>query len=212
MYRALVACLAVAAGLALSIQSSPGAPAAVPPVPIVSPMPTIASPTPQAMATTPFGAASAPATPSATPEPRSIEGVHIVIERLAIDLPLVWGDVQRDVPREGYPGATPERVALVFPGSALPGTGGNTYVYSHARTGMFLSLWQARFGDQVVLRWPDGWQLGYVVTEIVPRVDPSDTRWLDAAGPERLTLQTSTGPYPWNPRFIVVAVPLGRSS
>jgi hypothetical protein len=45
------------------------------------------------------------------------------------------------------------------------------------------------------------------VAVVAPRVDPSDTHWLDADGRERLTLQTSTGPVPSNPRFIVVAYP-----
>jgi sortase (surface protein transpeptidase) len=127
-----------------------------------------------------------------------------VIGRLNIDLPLVWGDIGRDVPRQGFAGETPERVALVFPGSALPGSGGNTYIYSHARTGMFLALWSIRREDVVILRWPDG-EMRYVVERVEPRVDPSDVSWLDPAGPERLTLQTSTGPSPSDPRFIAVA-------
>jgi sortase (surface protein transpeptidase) len=118
------------------------------------------------------------------------------------------GEIARDVPRAGYAGATPENVAFVFPTSRLPGQGGNTYIYAHARVGMFLSLWGAKLGDEVVIyRADDGERRVYRVTLIVPRVNPSETEWLDPAGEERLTLQTSTGPNPGDPRFIVVAYP-----
>lgn len=186
--------LAMLDGAALPVPSvADAAPSAPSPVTIAPFVPS-ASPTP---------------TPVAMPAIRDIEGARIVITRLGIDLPLAWGDVARDVPRTGYAGATPERVALVFPGSALPETGGNTYIYSHARTGMFLSLWEVRAGDVVLLRWPDA-ELRYVVQQVVPRVLPTDTSWLDPRGPERLTLQTSTGPYPSDPRFVAVAVPVSR--
>ena len=186
----------------LSIGSTPRPPAAgdAPPAVMESPY----------LDVLPDALPSAPApSPTATPEPprgREIAGARIVISRLGIDLPLEWGDIGRDVPRSDFAGATPERLALVFPGSALPGAGGNTYIYSHARTGMFISLWSVRAGDVVELRWPDA-SLRYAVQRIVPRVDPSDTSWLDAGGPERLTLQTSTGPNSWDPRFVAIASP-----
>lgn len=149
--------------------------------------------------------AESPAAPS--PRPLDLAGLHVVVPRLEIDLPLEIGDPQRDVPRVGFAGATPEHVALVFPGSRDPGDGGNTYVYAHARAGMFLSLWNARIGDVVLIRSDAGVERVYEIALIAPRVDPSDTHWLDASGPERLTLQTSTGPRPDDPRFIAVAYP-----
>lgn len=145
--------------------------------------------------------------PTAAIHGRDIAGARVIVPRLGIDLPLAWGDIARDVPRDGYSGATPERIALVFPGSALPGAGGNTYIYSHARTGMFLALWSVHEGDLVILRWPDG-ELQYAVGRVVARVPPTDTSWLDPRGPERLTLQTSTGPHASDPRFLAVATPL----
>lgn len=152
---------------------------------------------------------ASPAPTAAAPTGRDIAGARVVIGRLDIDLPLEWGDITRDVPRTGYAGATPERVALVFPGSALPDAGGNTYIYAHARTGMFLSLWGVKPGDIVVLRWPDS-ELRYAVQQVVPRVPVTDTSWLDPAGPERLTLQTSTGPNAADPRFVAVALRVGQ--
>lgn len=146
-------------------------------------------------------------------QPITLSGMRIAIPRLGIDLPLELGDVIRDVPRAGYAGGTPENVAFVFPSTRLPGEGGNTYIYAHARTGMFLSLWSARIGDEVDIYRQDGSpRRVYRVAIIAPRVDPSDGRWLDADGIERLTLQTSTGPAPSNPRFIVVAYPESSSS
>ena len=144
----------------------------------------------------------------ATSKPVTITGSHIAIPRLGIDLPLELGEIARDVPREGFAGATPENIAFVFPSSRLPGEGGNTYIYAHARTGMFLSLWGAKLGDEVVIYRPeDGVRRSYRVALIAPRVNPTDAHWLDPNGEERLTLQTSTGPNPGDPRFIVVAYP-----
>ena len=72
---------------------------------------------------------------------------------------------------------------------------------------MFLSLWNARVGDQVTIKTPDGAELKFVVTEVHPRVPPADTSWLQPSGDERLTLQTSTGPNSGDPRFVVIAAP-----
>lgn len=164
----------------------------------------LAVPGPPPAAATPV----AQATPSAAPAPSSsarpavaLDQLRISIPRLGIDLPLALGDVQRDVVR----GATPEDVALLFPTTNVPGTGGNSYIYAHARNAMFLQLWNVNMGDRVRISATDGTRFDYVITRIEPRVDPADTTWLDPAGPERLTLQTSTGPTSAYPRFIAVA-------
>jgi sortase (surface protein transpeptidase) len=148
-----------------------------------------------------------PPAPVATPQP-TIAGSRIAVPRLGIDLPLEVGEIARDVPRAGYAGGTPENAAFVFPSSRLPGEGGNTYIYAHARVGMFLALWGARLGDEVVIYRSDaGERRTYRVGLIAPRVNPTDAHWLDPSGDERVTLQTSTGPDPGDPRFIVVAYP-----
>jgi sortase (surface protein transpeptidase) len=153
-------------------------------------------------------ASAEPSVALPTAKPITIAGSRIAVPRLGIDLPLELGEIARDVPREGYAGATPENVAFVFPSSRLPGEGGNTYIYAHARVGMFLSLWGAKLGDEVIIYRPDdGARRSYRVALIAPRVNPTDGRWLDPNGEERLTLQTSTGPNPGDPRFIVVAYP-----
>jgi len=160
-------------------------------VPAAPPAPVAASPT------------DAPvAVPSASSRPAiALDQLRITVPRLGIDLPLALGDVQRDV----VLGRTPEDVALLFPTTNVPGTGGNSYIYAHARNAMFLELWNVKLGDRVRISGADGLHFDYAVTRIVPRVDPADTSWLDPTGPERITLQTSTGPTSAYPRFIAVA-------
>jgi hypothetical protein len=47
------------------------------------------------------------------------------------------------------------------------------------------------------------------VTEVHPRIAPDDVSWMRGTPGERLTIQTSTGPNPTDPRFVVIAVPAG---
>ena len=72
---------------------------------------------------------------------------------------------------------------------------------------MFITLWNAAVGDEVWISTPDGRALRYLVTEVHPRVPPEDVSWALATPPERLTLQTSTGPNSGDPRFVVIAQP-----
>ncbi len=143
------------------------------------------------------------ASPTATPAPTIPPGYRIKIARLAIDLPIAEGDIERDTVQQ----QTPDNFAFHFPGTAIPGNGGNSYIYAHARRGMFLTLWSAREGDEVVIATPDGRELRYVVSEVHPRVEHTDVSWAAPTATERLTLQTSTGPNPGDPRFVVIALP-----
>lgn len=166
-----------------------------------------APPLPQADASAaPSPGVAAAAPPTASPPSIALDRLRISLPRLGIDLPLALGDVQRDT----VLGRTPEDVALLFPSTNVPGTGGNSYIYAHARNAMFLELWNVQLGDRVRISGPDGIHFDYVITRIVPRVDPADTSWLDPTGPERITLQTSTGPTSAYPRFIAVAARLAQ--
>ena len=165
----------------------------------------IALPSPTATATTaPTAAAGSTAVATPVPTVGPIpDGYRVMLPRLGIDLPIAEGDVESDVVVQ----KTPENFAFHFPGTAIPGTVGNSYLYAHARQGMFLSLWNARVGDHVSITTPAGTALKFVVTEVHPRVPPADTSWLQQSADERLTLQTSTGPNSGDPRFVVIAAP-----
>jgi sortase (surface protein transpeptidase) len=143
------------------------------------------------------------AVPSATPLPPIPPGYRVQIPRLAIDLAILEGDIERDTVQQ----QTPENYAFHLPGTGIPGAGLNSYIYAHARRGMFLSLWNAQVGDIVWISTPDGRALRYVVAEVRPRVPPNDVVMAAPSAPERLTLQTSTGPNPGDPRFVVIALP-----
>jgi len=166
-------------------------------------MPAVAASTPPPAVATAKSLATL-AVPTRSPIP--ITQLRITVPRLGIDLPMALGDVERDVRQ----GATPEDVALLFPTTNVPGTGGNSFIYAHARNDMFLQLWNVKLGDRVRVTATDGTRFDYVITQIVPRVDPADTSWLDPNGTERLTLQTSTGPTGAQPRFIAVAQRLAQ--
>jgi hypothetical protein len=189
------AVLLLAVGIALVAggqpQTGPVAPVALPSV--------TATATPAPTAT--VGSAASP-TPLPTIGPIP-DGYRVLMPRLGIDLPIAEGDLVRD----SIDQQTPENYAFHFPGTAIPGTFGNSYLYAHARRGMFLTLWNARPGDEVTITTPAGAELKFIVTEVHPRVPPTETSWLQPAGDERLTLQTSTGPNKGDPRFVVVAAP-----
>lgn len=193
--------LALCLGLVLIV----GVRQATPVVPLPAPLAALTaspSPTPTSFTATPTPTGLA-VTPSATPIRTIPPGYRIKIARLAIDLPIAEGDIERDTVRQ----ETPENSAFHFPGTAIPGDAGNSYIYAHARRGMFLTLWSARVGDEVVIVTPDGRERRYVVSEVHPRVEPTDLSWAAPIVGERLTLQTSTGPNPADPRFVVIALP-----
>jgi sortase (surface protein transpeptidase) len=193
--------LTVLAGLLLAVGIALVAGAGLPRAGSVAPL---ALPSPSASATpTAAGSPNVSETPVPTIGPIP-DGYRIQIARLGIDLPIAEGDLYRDTVQQ----QTPENFAFHFPGTAIPGVVGNSYIYAHARRGMFLSLWNARVGDRVSVTTPAGVELKFVVTEVHPRVPPLDTSWLQPSDDERLTLQTSTGPNPQDPRFVVIAAPV----
>jgi len=143
------------------------------------------------------GSPEALASPTASASTHAIVANRIVISRLGIDLKVVEGD-GLDAPLG--------KVAH-FPGTAWPGGGSNIYLYAHARDGMFINLWNARIGDEIVLTLVDGSQRPYVVSRILPKVTWNDMSVLAATPTEELTLQTCTSYQYTAPRFLVIAVP-----
>jgi LPXTG-site transpeptidase (sortase) family protein len=184
----------VAAGLSIALDLGGPTVAARPSAaPSVSDFPPV--PTPGLSASFPPSASS-----SLAPSPSATSGIvarRIVIRRLGIDLRIVEGD--------GID--APIGKAAHYPGSGWPDGGTNIYIYAHARTGMFLSLWDARVGDKVVLTLVDGTQRTYVVDTVLPKVPWNAVQYLAPTDTEQLTLQTSTSYYGTAPRFVVITHP-----
>jgi LPXTG-site transpeptidase (sortase) family protein len=197
-FTVLAGVLLLAVGIALVVGSTLPRPGSVAPLALPS---AFASATPAP--TTSVGATTVAPTSAPTISPIP-DGYRIRVPRLRIDLPIAEGDLYRDTVQQ----QTPENFAFHFPGTAIPGTVGNSYLYAHARRGMFLSLWDATVGDEVTITTPAGVELKFRVTEIPGKVPPEDTSWLMPSSDERLTLQTSTGPNPQDPRFVVIAAPV----
>ena len=198
-----VAVVAIASAVAITTppEVAPGSSAS----PNASPSATTvanASPTarPTASSTLPSVATPTPAV-TPTPAPVGIVAKRIRIERLSIDLPIVEGD--------GID--APMNKAAHYPDTGWPGGGINIYLYGHAQTNMFLTLWDAKVGDQVLLDLANGTTRTYVVTTVLPRVPWDAMQYVEATAPERLTLQTSTSYGPTQPRFIVIADPVPAS-
>ncbi len=187
----------VAAGLSVALGVGSAVPDGSPPqpsvpsgLPLVSSVPTIDASFPPV----------ATGSPTLNPSPTAGQGIRarrIQIDRLGIDLKIVEGD--------GID--APLGKAAHYPGTGWPDGGTNIYIYGHARTGMFLSLWNVKVGDEVVLTLVDGSQRTYVVAEVLPRVPWDALEYLDPTPTEQLTLQTSTSYHATSPRFIAIAYP-----
>ena len=189
----LIAAIAIAAaGAAVAVQGNwPDPGIAASPSPSASAS-SRASPSP----TLPGVATPTPVvTPS--PAPVGIVAERIRIERLEINLRIIEGD--------GID--APLNKAAHFPGTSWPGAGSNVYIYAHAQEGMFLALWEAKVGDEVVLDLVDGTSRRYLVTLVEPRVPWNALEYLAPTPTEQLTLQTSTSYTPTAPRFVVIAEP-----
>ena len=155
---------------------------------------------PAKQATLPLTTSPAPVIsdfPSATPLATSPVGERIQVPALHIDLPLVAGD--------GY--NAPLYKAATYPTLKLPGQGGRSFIYAHARVGMFDPLFRAQVGQEVDIIRPDGAPLRYRITQYYRSWPISDLRWLQPAGHEELILSTCTT-YNYNdPRIVAVAEP-----
>jgi hypothetical protein len=148
------------------------------------------------------GASSGPDVEPTFPADRV--ATRIVIRRLDIDLPVM---LQTDK-YGSYPLCD---VALYIPSLGQPGESRATYLYAHAREGMFLPLLTASqhndgarlLGMTVQVYTSDSWLFLYTITEV-----RRHTRNLDDAintTTERLFMQTSEGPNGTIPKLQVVA-------
>ena len=158
-----------------------------------SPDPSIADvATPTPLITLPPITATAVPTPSPTPTPPANRvATRVRVKGLGIDLPVVKGNA-------GYPLCN---VAMYLAALSQPGFGKATYLYAHAREGMFLPLLMTKAkgqrGQTVEVWTSDDMVFRYTISEVFRHV-PYD-QGLDrpaVATTEELWLQTSEGPKP----------------
>ena len=161
--------------------------------PVVTPSPRITLPP----------LASASSTPSASADPDRV-ATRVRVAALDIDLPVVAGP-------PGYPYCD-VAMYLVDPGGLLgqPGQGRATYLFGHAREGMFLPLLETPEREQrgmVVEVWTsDDYRFLYEIVD-VRRAQTSLEDPLSADS-EELWLQTSEGPRGTVGKTQVIAEPL----
>lgn len=170
------------------------------PDPTATPSAVAVAPTPSPLITLPPIATAPPtATPTESPIPQGV-ATRVRVAALDIDMPVIKGP-------PGYPKCD---VAMYLKELRQPGQGGATYLYAHAREGMFLPLLRTKAGDQrglVVEVWTsDALRYLYEIVEV-----RRDQRTLDdalAADREELWLQTSEGPAGTPGKTQVVALPI----
>ncbi len=177
-----------------------------------TPVSALPAPTPIQLLTFPPLASPSPSPSpggSATPAFAS----RVVIPALDIDLPVI----RQPTTPNGHP---PCNVAMYFQELSQPGQPGPTYLYAHARTGMFLPILTAsrinsgkRMLGMIVQVYTTNDQVYlYNVVEVRRHVTTIDGA-LTYKG-ESLWIQTSEGPYLQNdqvgPKVQLVAIPFGN--
>jgi hypothetical protein len=145
---------------------------------------------------------------------RDAVATRVVIRSLGIDLPVVSGDIR--VPRQGPADYPPCDVALYLPDYVQPGERGTTYLYAHARAGMFLPLLQASerkngsalLGTLVEVDTSDGLQHVYSISRVKRHALDFSLAQDIPRRSQRLVLQTSEGPRGTVPKLQVLAEPV----
>jgi hypothetical protein len=188
----------LAAGLLSYTETVDAGPAATPSASPIGVAPT-AVPTPSPLITLPPIPSATPATPTASAIPQGV-ATRIRIAALDIDMPVI----------EGPPGYPPCDVAMYLRELAQPGQGKATYLYGHAREGMFLPLLETKGPDQrglVVEVWTSD-DLRYLYEIVEVRRDQTTLDDALAAESEELWMQTSEGPRGTVGKTQVIALPI----
>jgi LPXTG-site transpeptidase (sortase) family protein len=134
--------------------------------------------------------------PGATPEAAG-RAWRVKVPELGIDLPVVAGD--------GH--TAPLYKAVEEPNMKLPGEGGRSLIYAHARAGMFDPLFNAKVGQHVEIDRPGAPPLHYTIRTYTRKWPAKDLSILGPADHEELVLLTCTTYNPNDPRIVVVARP-----
>jgi hypothetical protein len=129
------------------------------------------------------------------------QATRVAVSGLGIDLPIIRAP-------SGYP---PCRVAMYSASVAQPREPGVSFIFAHARTGMFLPLltrWRTDRGASLIGRtvtvWTSDSYVSYYRIDRV-RVTANAMAGVTLLTRERLWLQTSTGPNTTYPKLIVEA-------
>ena len=193
-----VGLLSLTAGVAADPLGTPSPPVATAP-PTSTPLITLP----------PLGSGGLPTASPTAPADRVATRVRIAA--LKIDLPVV-------APPPGNNAYPYCNVAMYLTSLGQPGGGGATYLYAHARTGMFLPLLDASLVQNgksmigmVVEVWTsDNQRFLYAINEV--RRHQTDLTDAANAKSEQLWLQTSEGPKGTVPKLQVVAEPLSQEA
>ncbi|MDQ6691180.1 MAG: sortase [Candidatus Dormibacteraeota bacterium] len=129
--------------------------------------------------------------------PAPVDGLRIQVPALGIDLKIVEGD--------GW--EPPVNLAAHYPGMKWPGQGGRSFIYAHARPGMFGPLFQAAVGQKVVVAQPDGRRINYTIREYYPAWPVANTSILQPLNHEELVLYTCTSWTYNDPKIVAIAEP-----
>jgi len=201
--RRLLPALVTAAGVALLVgglltyQDPPGA-AALAPAP--TPAPT-ERPSPSLLPLPSLGPAASTA-PASSPVAARV-ATRVVVPALRIDLPVVKPPNDPD----HFPYCD---VAEYLPQLSQPGYPGTTYLYAHARVGMFLPLLETADatmpGMLVQVYTNDNQVFLYEITTVLRNQTSLDIAF--AATEEQLMLQTSEGPRGTVGKTMIVARPI----
>ena len=132
---------------------------------------------------------------------------RVRVTELAIDLPIVQPPADAD----HYPFCN---VAEFIPTMSRPGRPGTTFVYAHARSGMFLPILEASrvregramIGMRVEIFTSDNRLFTYEVSEVRRHVLSLDFAY--RATTEQVILQTSEGPHGTRGKTLLIAVRL----
>jgi hypothetical protein len=184
--------------------------------PTGGPGPATASPTTAAVSLSPSPRPTPTLSPSSTPEvtpaptPAPL-ATRVVVPALEIDLPIVAGDLEVPGNIGNYPLCDVAQY-LTDPAFVQPGEEGTTYLYGHAREGMFLPLLEESQVDEgtamidmlVQVYTVDARVYLYEIFE-VRRHATDFSLAVPKPGEHRLILQTSEGPRGTVPKLQVAA-------
>jgi hypothetical protein len=135
---------------------------------------------------------------------------RVRVADLGIDLPVV-------APPLGEPDHFPFcNVAEYLPALSRPGRPGTTFIYAHARAGMFLPILDASrvnggrslLGLEVEVFSSDALRFTYEVAEVRRHVVSLDFAYRATA--EQLVVQTSEGPRETPEKLLLIALPRGQ--